>query len=217
MEQRLRWGILGAGTIARTFARGLAASRTGTLVAVGSRSLATAESFGDEFDVAHRYGSYDDLLADADVQAVYIATPHPMHAEWAIKAAEAGKHILCEKPLTLNHAEAMAVVEAARAHNVFLMEAFLYRCHPQTAALVDLIQAGAIGAVRLIQATYGFNATFNPDGRLFRQDLGGGGILDVGCYPVSFARLIAGAATGRAVRRPDCGGGDGAYRPGQPG
>ena len=113
MEQRLRWGILGAGAIAQTFARGLAVSRTGRLVAVGSRTRAAAESFGDAFEVAHRHGSYDALLADADVQAVYIATPHPMHAEWAIKAAEAGKHILCEKPLTLNHAEAMAVVEAA--------------------------------------------------------------------------------------------------------
>jgi predicted dehydrogenase/aryl-alcohol dehydrogenase-like predicted oxidoreductase len=202
MEQRLRWGILGAGAIAQTFARGLAVSRTGTLVAVGSRTRAAAESFGDAFEVAHRHSPYDDVLADVDVDAVYIATPHPMHAEWAIKAAEAGKHILCEKPLTLNHAEAMAVVEAARARNVFLMEAFLYRCHPQTAALVDLIRTGAIGAVRLIQATYGFNATFDPDGRLFRQDLGGGGILDVGCYPVSFARLIAGAATGRAFADP---------------
>ncbi len=202
MEERLRWGIIGTGAIARTFARGLAASRMGTLVAVGSRTHAAAESFGEAFNVAHRHGSYDDLLADADVQAVYISTPHPMHAEWVIKAAEAGKHILCEKPLTLNHAEAMAVVEAARAHRVFLMEAFLYRCHPQTAALVELIQAGTIGAVRLIQATYGFNSTFNRAGRLFRQDLGGGGILDVGCYPVSFARLIAGAATGTGFADP---------------
>ncbi|MGI8854415.1 MAG: aldo/keto reductase [Thermomicrobiales bacterium] len=202
MEERLRWGILGTGAIAQTFARGLAVSRTGRLVAVGSRTQAAAASFGDAFAVAHRHGSYDDLLADADVQAVYISTPHPMHAEWAIKAAEAGKHILCEKPLTLNHAEAMAVVEAARAHHVFLMEAFLYRCHPQTDALIELIRSGTIGTVRLIQATFGFNATFSPAGRLFRQDLGGGGILDAGCYPVSIARLIAGAATGAGFADP---------------
>src|SRR5690348_11535207 len=115
MEQRLRWGIIGTGAIATIFARGLAASRTGQLVAAGSRTQAAAETFGDAFAAPHRHGSYDAVLADADVQAVYIATPHPMHAEWAIRAAEAGKHILCEKPLTLNHAEAMAVVEAARA------------------------------------------------------------------------------------------------------
>lgn len=196
MEPRLRWGILGTGTIARIFADGLAVSQTGALVAVGSRSQASAEAFGDACGVARRYGSYDDLLADPAVQAVYIATPHPMHAEWTVKAAEAGKHILCEKPLTLNHAEAMAVIETARARGVFLMEAFLYRCHPQTAAVLDLIRSGAIGAVRLVQASFGFHATFNPAGRLFTQELGGGGILDVGCYPVSLARLIAGVATG---------------------
>src|SRR6478672_5909960 len=116
MEQRLQWGILGTGRIARIFAEGLAASQTGALVAVGSRTQEAADAFGDAFGVPRRYGSYEELLADAAVQAVYIATPHPMHAEWAIKAAEAGKHILCEKPLALNHAEAMAVIEAARAH-----------------------------------------------------------------------------------------------------
>lgn len=202
MAERLAWGILSTGMIAKTFARGLAASRTGQLVAVGSRTQAAADVFGDEFDVPTRHGSYEALLADSAVTAVYIAPPHPMHAEWAIKAAEAGKHILCEKPLTLNHAEAMAVIEAARANNVFLMEAFLYRCHPQTAALAQLIREGAIGEVRLVQATYGFNSRFNPEGRLFRQDLGGGGILDVGCYPISFARLIAGIAIGQDFADP---------------
>ena len=107
--------------------------KLGRLVAVGSRSKDTAEAFGSQFGVARRHGSYEALLADPEVQAVYIATPHPMHAEWAIKAAEAGKHILCEKPLALNYPEAMAVIEAARRHDVFLMEAFMYRCHPQTA------------------------------------------------------------------------------------
>lgn len=199
MVDTLRWGILGAGRIARTFAQGLAESRTGTLRAVGSRSAEKANAFGNEFKLgaASRHGSYEALLADPDVDAVYIATPHPLHAEWTVKAAEAGKHILCEKPLTMNAAEATAVMEAARRHDVFLMEAFMYRCHPQTARIVELVKDGAIGDVRLIQATFSFHAGFDPDGRLFNNALGGGGILDVGCYPVSLARLVAGAAAGK--------------------
>ncbi len=202
MAAKLRWGIIGTGNIAKTFARGLANSETGTLQAVGSRTQESADRFGDEFNVPRRYDSYEALLADTDVEAVYISTPHPLHAEWAIKAAEAGKHILCEKPLTLNHAEAMAVVEAALQHDVFLMEAFMYRCHPQTARLVELIREGAIGEVREIEATFSFHAGFNPEGRLFNNELGGGGILDVGCYCTSMARLIAGAATGKDFAEP---------------
>src|SRR4051812_12600592 len=114
MADRLNWGILGTGGIAKTFARGVRGSSTGTLAAVGSRTQDSAEKFGEEFGIPNRHGSYEALLADPDVHAVYIATPHPVHAEWAIKAAEAGKHILCEKPLTLNYYGAMAVVEAAR-------------------------------------------------------------------------------------------------------
>ena len=202
MAGKLQWGIIGTGGIAHAFAQGLARSKTGTLVAVGSRRQESAEKFGDEFQLAKRYGSYEALLADSEVEAVYISTPHPMHAEWAIKAAEAGKHILCEKPLALNHAEAMVVVQAAREHDVFLMEAFMYRCHPQTAKLVELIRSGAIGQVGVIQATFSFRARFDPEARLFKHVLGGGGILDVGCYCASMARLIAGAATGRDSAEP---------------
>jgi len=202
VSNRLAWGIIGTGSIARTFAKGVAESRTGTLVAVGSRAQETADAFGDEFEVARRHGRYEALLADEAVQAVYISTPHPMHAEWAIAAAEAGKHILCEKPLALNHADAMTVIEAARRNDVFLMEALMYRCHPQTATLVKLIREGVIGEVRVIQATFSFHASFDPEGRLFNQALGGGGILDVGCYCTSMARLIAGAATAKDVAEP---------------
>jgi predicted dehydrogenase/aryl-alcohol dehydrogenase-like predicted oxidoreductase len=200
----LRWGIIGAGGIARVFSRGLSKSATGTLVAVGSRTLESAQRFGAEFKLEpeHCHGSYAALLADGEVDAVYIATPHPFHAEWAIRAADAGKHILCEKPLALNHAEAMAIVEAARRNGVFLMEAFMYRCHPQTAKLVELIRAGTIGEVRLIEAAFSFHAGFNPESRLFNQALGGGGVLDVGCYCVSMARLVAGAATGKDFAEP---------------
>jgi predicted dehydrogenase len=193
-DSRLAWGILGTGAIARIFARGVAKSRTGRVVAVGSRSPSSAGDFAREFELPNAHGSYEALLADPMVQAVYISTPHPFHAEWCLKAARAGKHILCEKPLTLNHAEAMDVAAAAREHGVFLMEAFMYRCHPQTARLAGLIREGVIGKVGVIQATFGFQASFDPNGRLFKNELAGGGILDVGCYTTSIARLIAGAA-----------------------
>ena len=202
MADKLAWGIISTGRIAGVFAKGLAESKTGRLLAVGSRSRESAEKFGEEFGAPKRYGSYEDLLADPEVQAIYIATPHPMHAEWAIKCAEAGKHVLCEKPITLNYPEAMAVIDAARVNDVFLMEAFMYRCHPQTAKLVELIRDGAIGEVRIIQAAFAFNAGWNPEGRLLNNALGGGGILDVGCYCASGARLVAGAALGRDIAEP---------------
>ena len=202
MSAKLAWGIIGTGAIAKTFARGLAPSTTGELLAIGSRTQESADKFGDEFSVPRRYGSYEALLADPDVQAVYISTPHPMHAEWAVKAAEAGKHILCEKPITIDYPDAMAVVEAARRNDVFLMEAFMYRCHPQTAKLVELIKSKAIGEVRLIKAAFSFNAGWNPEGRLLSNAMGGGGILDVGCYTTSMSRLIAGAALGKDFAEP---------------
>jgi len=202
MTKKLAWGILGTGSIAHALARGVLASKTGELLAVGSRAQESAEKFGDEFGIPKRYGSYEALLADPGVQAVYVCTPHPMHAEWAIKAAEAEKHILCEKPIGINYPQAMAMVEAARENNVFLMEAFMYRCHPQTTRLVELIREKAIGEVKVIQAAFSFHAGFDPEGRLFKNDLGGGGILDVGCYPVSISRLIAGAALGRDFADP---------------
>jgi predicted dehydrogenase/aryl-alcohol dehydrogenase-like predicted oxidoreductase len=164
--------------------------------------LDSAKEFGGKFEIYRAHGSYEALFADDEVDAVYIATPHPMHAEWAIKAAEAGKHILCEKPVALNYPETMAMLDAAKHHGVFFMEAFMYRCHPQTEQLVALIRDGAIGEVRMIEASFGFAAGFNPAGRLWANELGGGGILDVGCYPVSMSRLIAGAASGRAYAEP---------------
>lgn len=200
--RKLQWGILSTGRIAGVFANGLETSKTGTLVAVGSRTPQSADEFGKKFKVARRHGSYEALLADPEVDAVYIAPPHPQHAEWAVKAAEAGKHILCEKPIGINHAEAMAIVEAARRHNVFLMEAYMYRCHPQTAKLVELIREGAIGEVRVIHATFSFNAGWNPKSRVFANELAGGGILDVGGYCVSMSRLVAGAALGRTFVEP---------------
>ena len=200
----LLWGIIGTGAIAKAFAHGLTQTTSGTLLAVGSRSRQSAERFGAEHGAPRRYASYQDLLADRDVQAVYVSTPHPFHAEWAVRAAEAGKHVLSEKPLALNHAQGMAMVEAARESDVFLMEAFMYRSHPQTARLVELIREGAIGGVRLIRAAFGFGGgeAVDPRSRIFDRALGGGAILDVGCYPVSMSRLIAGAAADRDFADP---------------
>src|SRR5688572_32176004 len=193
---RLNWGILGTGSIAGTFAEFLPASKTGNLLAVASRAPDRAARFAREWGVPRHYASYEALLADPDVRAVYVSTPHPQHKQWATRAAAAGKHVLCEKPLCLNHADAAAVIDAARAHGVFLMEAFMYRCHPQTRKLIDLLRGGAIGEVRAVHAAFSFRAPFDPASRLFNKALGGGGILDVGCYPVSMARLVAGVAAG---------------------
>jgi predicted dehydrogenase len=194
MTPKVSWGILATGHIAGVFAKGVRNSKTGILAAVGSRSITSARKFARQFHIPQAYGSYSELLKDAKVQAVYIGTPHPFHARWAIEAARAGKHILCEKPMAMSLSEAKEMILAAKRHKVFLMEAFQYRCHPQTAKVVELIRKGVIGKVYRIQASFCFNAPFKPKGRLFDRKLGGGSILDVGCYPLSMARLLAGAA-----------------------
>lgn len=201
----LQWGILGTGNIARTFARGVAGSTLGKVVAVGSRAKESAEKFAGEFNIPNRHGSYEALLADPEVHAVYIAVPHPLHAEWAVKAARARKHLLVEKPIGINFAEAMVITEAALENDVFLMEAYMYRCHPQTAKLVELVKSGAVGDVRVIAADFSFHwpKPWNANSRLIANELGGGGILDVGGYVVSMCRLLAGAAMGKAFADPD--------------
>jgi predicted dehydrogenase len=132
-----RWGIIGAGGIARVFANGVRFSKTGTLVALASLTESRRDAFASDFEIPRRYARYEDLLADKEVDAVYIAVIHPLHAKCAVAAAEAGKHILVEKPMGMNAREAARMIEAARRHDVFLMEAFMYRCHPQMARLAD--------------------------------------------------------------------------------
>ena len=204
----MRWGILGAGNIAGSFARDLPGSKTGRLVAVGSRSKEKAEAFiaklaGDKTGVV-AHGSYEVLLADPNVEAIYVATPHPEHPRCAIMAMNAGKHVLCEKPMALHAYDVEAMIDAARANGVVLLEAYMYRSHPQTAKLVELVATKAIGELRMIQAAFGFHwpKPFNGDSRLTSNALGGGGILDVGGYPVSLARLLAGAAVGKRFSDP---------------
>ena len=198
----LHFGILGTGAIARCMADNLPGSRRGRLVAVGSRSADGAAAFTDKYGV-RGHGSYEALLADPDVDAVYVTTPHPLHAEWTIKAARAGKHVLCEKPFALNAAEADAMLDAARQAGVTVMEAFMYRCHPQTQELVRLLREKAVGDVKLVRASFGFTCGFDPKSRLWSAELAGGGIMDVGCYAVSAARLVAGAAVGKDFDDPE--------------
>ena len=200
---KLRWGIIGTGRIAKIFAEGILRSRTGELVAVGSRTKAKAKEFAKHHEVPQAHGSYEALLADRTVEAVYIATPHPQHHEWVLRAAEAKKHILCEKPIGVHYDQAAAMMQAAWENSVFFMEAYMYRCHPQIARMIELIRAGTLGDVRVISASFGFAAPYDLDHRLFNRDLGGGGILDVGGYCTSMARLIAGVAIGKPFSEPE--------------
>lgn len=205
MISPLGWGILGTGSIARAFAHGVQTSLHGCLKAVASRDGERAGEFASRYSIPRWHGSYEALLADPAVEAVYVAVPHPWHAEWSIKAAEAGKHILCEKPLGLNRWQAATIFEAGRRNNVLVMEAFMYRCHPQIAQVRRWLAEKAIGEVRMIQAEFAFGGGTGPvddQSRLYNNALGGGGILDVGCYPVSLARLVAGEALGRRFADP---------------
>ncbi|AJY45934.1 aldo/keto reductase [Martelella endophytica] len=196
MKDHLNWGIIGPGTIARAFAGGLAHSKTGRLVAIASRN--PRPELAAHFPGIRCLTGYEALLADPEIDAVYIATPHTEHAEWAIKAARAGKHALVEKPITLSAMEADALYHEAAKAGVFMGEAYMYRLHPLTQKLIDMVKEGAVGEVRMIRSSFGFDmGEVVPGHRLFSADLAGGGILDVGGYPVSMARLIAGAAAGR--------------------
>jgi predicted dehydrogenase len=199
MTSKLRWGILSTGAIAHKFARGVLRSQKGELAAVASRSAEKADDFARQYRIAGVYDSYEALIADPNIDIVYIATPHPHHREWALRAAHSRKHILCEKPLGVHHDEAVEMLQAVWENGVFFMEAYMYRCHPQIARTLDLLRAGTIGDIRTITARFGFHATYDLEGRLFSRTLGGGGILDVGGYCTSMARLIAGAAKGAVV------------------
>jgi len=201
---KLRWGIIGAGTIAGAFGAGLKTSQTGVLTAVGSRSLEKARKFASQYAPdAICFGDYQQLLESDACDAVYIATPHPFHAESAIAAAACKKHILCEKPIGLNMADTQAIIAAAKREEIFLMEAYMYRCHPLIDRLRERIAAGVIGEPRFVQAAFSFQSKRDLAGRLYNAALGGGGILDVGGYPVSFARLVAGARRGDWFENPN--------------
>ena len=203
--EKIKWGIIGPGSIANNFADGLTSSYSGQLVGIASKSDDRRKSFGDKYDVHEdfRFDSYDDIINSEHIDAIYISTPHTFHAEWTIKAAGKGKHVLCEKPAAVNFKEGQQIIEAVRQAGVFYMEGFMYRCHPQMPALLKVIKEDRIGQIKKITSSFGFDTgKILPESRLFRQDLAGGAILDVGLYPISFSRLIAGTALGKKFINP---------------
>ena len=186
----LRIGILGTAKIARSFVLGVKHSTRVTVSAIASRDAAKARAFAQEFAIGRSFGGYESLLADRGVDAVYIPLPNGLHGEWAIRAARAGKHVLCEKPLAATASEARAMFDAARSGGVHLVEGYPYRAQPQTLKMRELLDAGVIGDIRLIQASFGFTLADGENIRL-RPELAGGALMDVGTYPVSLVRLVA--------------------------
>ena len=192
MSDRIRWGVVGTGLIASRFARDLVLLDDAEVVAVGSRALATADAFAERFAVPRRYGSYEELAADPEVDAVYVSTPHPGHHAATRIALEGGKAVLCEKPFMLNAAEADDVIALARERGLFLMEAMWTRFVPHMVRIREILAAGTLGRLVGVQADHGQWFAYDVEHRLFAPSLGGGALLDLGVYPVSFASSVLG-------------------------
>ncbi|HWE96863.1 MAG TPA: Gfo/Idh/MocA family oxidoreductase [Tepidisphaeraceae bacterium] len=199
MSTTLRWGILGTGNIARQFAGAFGSARRGVLAAVGSRESSSARTFAHTHRVPAHFGSYEQVLQAKDVEAVYISLPNSMHHEWTIRALEAGKHVLCEKPIASNAAQAQEMFDVARRTGRVLMEAFMYRSHPLTHAVLNAIRGGAVGQIRLIRTSFCYRTNRIAGNIRFDPALAGGVLMDVGCYCIDFSRLIAGAEPSRIV------------------
>jgi predicted dehydrogenase len=191
----LRWGVVGTGKIAGSFARDAGSLPDAEIVAVGSRSQESADRFGEELGVPRRHGTYQAVVEDPEVDAVYVATPHPLHAGNALAAIAAGKHVLVEKPFTMDAGEAASVVAAARNAGVFCMEAMWTRFLPHTVRIRRLVADGALGEVRTVSADLGMNFPPDPGHRLYAPELGGGALLDLGIYPVSWVFMVLGTPT----------------------
>src|SRR4051794_11753768 len=187
----VKWGILSTADINKKLLAGAAESDDVDVVAVGSRDQARAEAFAQAWDIPRAYGTYEELLADPEVEAVYIPLPNTMHSEWSIKAMEAGKHVLCEKPFSRHIGDVERAFDAADATGMHLSEAFMYRHHPQTARLVELVASGAIGELRVIRSVFSYSL-YDADNIRLRTDVEGGSLMDVGCYCISGARLLGG-------------------------
>jgi predicted dehydrogenase len=200
------WGVLGAARINQSVLEGAALAEGASVVAIAARDRERAEAQSSQFDIGTIHGSYEELLADPDVEAVYIPLPNALHVEWSVRALEAGKHVLCEKPLARTEAEARRAFAAARTHERLLMEAFMWRHTPQTRKLNELLAGKAVGQLRIVRATFGFKTEREGDVRLSRE-LQGGALMDVGCYCVSAARFVAGEPV--HVRAEQVVGGDG--------
>ena len=190
-QEKIHWGVIGTANIARAAViPAIQASRNGKITAVASRDSEKAANFAFKNLIPRSFGSYEALLDDPEIRAVYIPLPNSLHYEWAIKAAQAGKHVLCEKPLALSAAQCIEMDAAAKENGVLLMEAFMYRFHPRTETIIDRIRNGAIGPLRLIHSSFTFKLT-RPENIRFRADLGGGSLMDVGSYCVNICRTLA--------------------------
>lgn len=193
MNDRLRWGILSTGNIARQFATGVAKAHRCVTVAVGSRDRTTADSFAKTHHVERAFGSYRELIECSEVDAIYNALPNSMHHEWTLAALAAGKHVLCEKPLASNAIQAREMFDAAERSGRMLVEAFMYRSHPQTLAALDAVRSGAIGQLQLIRTSFCYRTRRIEGNIRFNPELAGGALMDIGCYCIDFSRLFAGA------------------------
>lgn len=193
-ENKVKWGIMGTGWIAEQFTGDLVHTVSGVGYAAGSRSLDSAERFAQKFGLTKAYGSYEELVQDPDVDAIYVATPHPLHREHVLLAIAAGKAVLCEKPITVNSRELAEIIDAARSRGLFLMEAMWTRFLPVISQVRAWLKEGKIGEVMMLKADFGFRSEWNPEGRLLNPQLGGGALLDVGIYPLSFASMVFGSA-----------------------
>jgi predicted dehydrogenase len=210
-DNKLRWGLLSTARINRALIPPIRASARGELAAVASRDLAKAEAYANEWNIPKAYGSYEALLA-ANVDVIYISLPNGLHAEWAVKCVEAGKHVLVEKPFALTVADVDKMADAARRTGKVMAEAFMYRHHPQTLKAKELVESGAIGEALLVRASFTFNLTRAVDVRL-DPTLGGGSLWDVGCYPISLVQYIFDGPPVEVVgwQKPDSTGVDGSF------
>ena len=190
-EPILRWGLLSTARINRDLIPPLQASKHNELAAVASRNQGQAEAYAREWDIPRAYGSYEALLEDPEIDVIYNSLPNHLHAEWSIKALRAGKHVLCEKPMALTLSEMDAMSAAAKETGLVLAEAFMYRHHPQTLKVKELVDSGALGLIRLIRGAFTFMLTGDRDIRLL-PEMGGGSLWDVGCYPISYTRMLVG-------------------------
>ena len=191
MGETVRWGILSTANIGRRVIPAIHASHNGEVATVCSRSLERAQDFAKEQDIPRAYGSYEELIADGEIDAIYNPLPNSMHAEWSIKCAEAGIPTLCEKPFAINAAEAQSIVDAFENHGVTLAEAFMYRFHPQQAKVKQIIADGGIGELQIINSSFTFSIS-NAENIRLSKELAGGALMDVGCYCVNLMRFMTG-------------------------
>jgi len=191
MQKILNWGLLSTAKINRALIKPLRASKRTRLLGVASRSLSSAETYAREWDIPRAYGNYEAMLADPEIDVIYNSLPNHLHAEWTIKALRAGKHVLCEKPFALSLSEVDAMIAASKETGKVLAEAFMYRHHPQTLKVKELVDNGAVGKLQLIKGAFTFMLNREGNYRSVKE-MGGGGLWDVGCYPISYARMIVG-------------------------